>query len=205
MAQFFSDFQTSGQLKAGRTEIGIAQNFSGAGAPFGIHFGVGLSEKVDLKFRYGRYWSYYQDFWFDEEPHKRGNHFAIGPNISFGQSWFSLFLPLAVDFDLKNNLSNKNYISFQPRILKSFEIAEENVLLTPSLGFNQYFYEKTRIYPAWNLNVFMSIKPEVWKLGLEIGMLHARRKDIFQPGSPYYTYEIFNFAMSFFYYPQKDK
>jgi hypothetical protein len=182
-AQYYPEMQSANTLGTKYSEVGV-NLFISRGIGIGLNFGTGLSDNIDLKLRFNKGpKDYYYDEQYRSRPFEMGNNILIGTKVSNNKKSLAAFIPFAFDF---NSLNPNSYLSFQPRILATLNIVDENVQLTPIIGMNTYFYDTTKSYFVWSLNLGMAIDPEIAYFRIEIGTLYSTYSDDFwQPGVTY--------------------
>lgn len=173
-APVFSDLQSARMVGKGQHEItpGFSSvSFSEDGQSGGVqnelsfNYAYGLSDKVDLRFRYFYVWAKGEGASFGDNISAIG----IGPKISLVEDRVALFLPLGLPFGKGVEQSN---LQFHPTLLLTQSLVPEKLDVTLGSKYIATFAEGAEGLVAFNLGAaFSSTNLKDWAIRLEYGRL----------------------------------
>ncbi len=173
-APVFSDLQSARTLKKGQHEItpGLSSvSYSEDGMSNGvqnelsINYAYGLSDKVDIRFRYFYLWGKGDDASFGDNI----NAIGIGPKISLVEDRIAVFLPFGIPFGERVEDAN---VQFHPTLLFTQPLVPDKVDLTLGTKYLMALEEDTEGLVAFNLGAaFSTTDVREWAIRLEYGRL----------------------------------
>lgn len=173
-APVFSDLQSARTVGKGQHEITPGYSsvgFSSDGESDGVqnelsfNYAFGLSDKVDLRFRYFYVWGKGDDASFGDNI----NAIGIGPKISLVEDRVAVFLPLGLPFG--DGVEDAS-LQFHPTILLTQPLVPEKLDLTLGAKYITVFEEDAEGLVAFNLGAaFSTTNVRDWAVRLEYGRL----------------------------------
>lgn len=173
-APLFSDMQGARlvgkrqfELTPGYSSVAmVSQDYKGGVANFaGLQAAYGLSDQVDLRFRYEHAWLK-ESFQVDEIGDMPFNIYSIGPKINVVRDRVSLFLPML--------LIAESLAQFQPTFLFTVPLAPRQVEFNPSV---KYLFNLCSACSgnmvAFNFGMAFSNDTSKWAIRPEYGVLYS--------------------------------
>jgi hypothetical protein len=174
-APLFSDMQ--GARLLGKKEFEITPGYSSVGIVdedynegvnnfLGVQAGYGLSDKVELRFRFEHSWL--KKSFSEEEADTKDNSFnviAFGPKISLLKDRAALYLPIG--------LAASNLLEFQPTFLFTIPVIENKIDLNPSVKHIMNLCDGCwQPLAAFNVGLAVSSDISKWAIRPEYGVLY---------------------------------
>lgn len=131
---------------------------AGSQSHLGLQAAYGLSEKVDLRFRFEHIWeSGYGD--------NNEQVIALGPKFSVVKDRMALYLPFGTA------LSDFSTAQLQPTVLFTLPVVRDKIDFNPSAKYLLTFCEDCVDYWAFNLGMAFSNDVRKWAFRMEYGFL----------------------------------
>ncbi|MEO5601842.1 MAG: hypothetical protein ABIR06_13030 [Cyclobacteriaceae bacterium] len=171
-APLFSDMHSARLV--GKKQFEITPGYSSVGAPqpemkagisnyLGIQAAYGLSDNVELRFRFEHSWL--KKTFADEVDKSNFNVIGIGPKISLVKDRLAVFLPIG--------LAAGSLVEFQPTILGTIPILRNKIDFNPSV---KHLLDLCDVcwqpLIAFNLGVGISSDITRWAIRPEYGLLY---------------------------------
>ncbi len=129
----------------------------------GLRLGVGLSERFDLKLRYVRLFSSFED-----SPDV--NYLALAPKLSLIEKRLALSAPTGLYFASDDGESESTFF-ISPRIIFSIVSPNDQTELSISSKVDFYFEEDAKPYIGFNLGGGFSSDLDRWAIRPEVGYM----------------------------------
>ena len=185
MAPVFSDLQSARlvgkknvELTPSYTTVGYTEDGESDGVQnhIGAQLAVGLSDNVDLRFRF-------EHLWEKEYADNNEQVIGLGPKIGLVKDRIAAYLPVGAA------LSDISTFQFHPTLLFTLPVVHDQIDFNPSAKYLISFCEDCDNFLAFNLGIALSQDLSKWAFRAEYGFL-------INPGESG-SYRQFTFGFSF--------